>query len=314
MKELNARGWRDQALDHAARERRAAAGRSTRTALYQLLTNVAYIGKVRYKDEVHDGEHEAIVDAETCLARSRRCLQRNGRSGGRAARNKHGALLRGLLRCAACDCGMSHTYTAKGSRQYRYYVCSAGPAARLAGQCPSPSIPAGEIERFVVDQIKCDRPRPARGPRDVGRRPGARPKDRWRTPDRRNGPACGHVNASDHAELGRLAAVADVRRSGLAADAQDRIRDAERRLTEIDDELATLERRPGRRGRSGRRPGRLRRRVGLPGPARTGPGHRAAGRAGRLRRRTTGASRSPSARPASRRWPANWPNERRSAA
>ena len=26
-------------------------------SLYKLLTNVAYVGKVRYKDEVHDGEH-----------------------------------------------------------------------------------------------------------------------------------------------------------------------------------------------------------------------------------------------------------------
>jgi len=50
-------------------------------------------------------------------------LQKNGRSGGLAVGNKHDALLRGLLRCNACDCGMSHTYSAKGSRQYRYYVC-----------------------------------------------------------------------------------------------------------------------------------------------------------------------------------------------
>jgi site-specific DNA recombinase len=33
-----------------------------RTSLYRLLTNVAYIGKVRYKDEVHDGEHSGIVE------------------------------------------------------------------------------------------------------------------------------------------------------------------------------------------------------------------------------------------------------------
>ncbi len=34
----------------------------TRTSLYRLLTNVAYVGKVRYKQEVHDGEHPGIVD------------------------------------------------------------------------------------------------------------------------------------------------------------------------------------------------------------------------------------------------------------
>jgi site-specific DNA recombinase len=36
--------------------------RFTRTSLYKLLTDVAYLGKVRYKDEVHDGEHPGIVD------------------------------------------------------------------------------------------------------------------------------------------------------------------------------------------------------------------------------------------------------------
>jgi len=39
--------------------------RFTRTSLYKLLTDVAYLGKVRYKDEVHDGEHPAIVKADT---------------------------------------------------------------------------------------------------------------------------------------------------------------------------------------------------------------------------------------------------------
>ncbi|MCA9563028.1 MAG: recombinase family protein, partial [Myxococcales bacterium] len=34
--------------------------RFTKTSLHKLLTNVTYIGKLRYKDEVHDGEHEAI--------------------------------------------------------------------------------------------------------------------------------------------------------------------------------------------------------------------------------------------------------------
>src|SRR5690606_16966588 len=80
-------------------------------------------------------------------------LQRNGRSGGRAVRNKHNALLRGILHCAACGCGMNHSYTTKGNRRYRYYVCHR--AQKRGWQvCPSPSLPAGEIERFVIDEIR----------------------------------------------------------------------------------------------------------------------------------------------------------------
>jgi site-specific DNA recombinase len=48
---------------------------------------------------------------------------------------------------------MTHTYSQKGERRYRYYVCG---HARQHGweTCPTKSIPAGEIERFVVDRIR----------------------------------------------------------------------------------------------------------------------------------------------------------------
>ena len=44
--------------------------------------------------------------------------------------------------------GRSHT-----GKRYRYYVCL---AAQKKGwdTCPSKSVPSGEIERFVVEQIK----------------------------------------------------------------------------------------------------------------------------------------------------------------
>ena len=36
----------------------------TRTSLYKLLTEVAYACNVRYRDEVHSGEHPAIVEPD----------------------------------------------------------------------------------------------------------------------------------------------------------------------------------------------------------------------------------------------------------
>jgi site-specific DNA recombinase len=48
---------------------------------------------------------------------------------------------------------MSHTYTAKGNKRYRYSVCGTA-QQRGWSECPAPSIPAAEIERFVVDQIR----------------------------------------------------------------------------------------------------------------------------------------------------------------
>jgi hypothetical protein len=34
----------------------------TRNSLHQLLTNVVYCGQIRYRQEIHSGEHPAIVD------------------------------------------------------------------------------------------------------------------------------------------------------------------------------------------------------------------------------------------------------------
>ncbi len=151
VKEIDRRGWRTKRWTTRKETKRG--GRPfNRNSLYELLTNNVYLGKVRYKDEVHPGEHQAIIDVEV-FNQVQMLLQRNGRSGGKTVRNKHGALLRNLLYCTACNCGMSHSYTTKGTRLYRYYVCN---SAQKRGweSCPSPSIPASDIDRFVVDQIK----------------------------------------------------------------------------------------------------------------------------------------------------------------
>lgn len=68
-------------------------------------------------------------------------------------RNKHNALLKGLIWCKSCGRVMTHTFSCKGAKRYRYYVC--GTAMQKGwSECPSPSVPAGEIERFVVEQIR----------------------------------------------------------------------------------------------------------------------------------------------------------------
>jgi site-specific DNA recombinase len=125
----------------------------TKTSLHKLLTNVTYIGKVRYKHELHDGEQKALIAPEV-WQRVQVLLRRNGRNGGALVRNQFNALLKGLLRCVPCGCAMTPAHTTRnGSKRYRYYVCT---AAQKRGwhTCPSKSIPAGEIEQFVVHQLR----------------------------------------------------------------------------------------------------------------------------------------------------------------
>jgi site-specific DNA recombinase len=47
---------------------------------------------------------------------------------------------------------MSPTYSSKGSKSYRYYVCS-NAQKRGWEHCPSQSVPAGPMERIVLEQI-----------------------------------------------------------------------------------------------------------------------------------------------------------------
>jgi len=136
-----------------------------RNGLYNLLPNVVYKGKVRHEDELYAGEHVAIIDSEL-FQNVQETLHDNYARGGSQTRNRYGALLKGLLRCAACGCGMMHAYSGRHNYRYRYYVCS---QAQKRGwhTCPSKSVPAVEIENFVLQQlqkVRLDQVRQAIGP------------------------------------------------------------------------------------------------------------------------------------------------------
>src|SRR5262249_5197272 len=96
----------------------------------------------------------AIVDPQV-FQRVQALLRQNKPSGGAEVRNAFGFVLKGLLRCVPCGCAMTPTHTSKqGSKRYRYYVCS---KATKHGRktCPSPSVSPAEIERFVLQRIRC---------------------------------------------------------------------------------------------------------------------------------------------------------------
>lgn len=151
VKEANRRGWRTKQWTTKKGTVRGG-GEFDKSRLYQLLGNVTYIGKLTYKDEVHEGQHDAIVDTDT-FERVARCLKRNGRTGSVKASTKFEGMLRGILRCARCNRAMLHTTTGRGPKRYRYYVCGkADKQGRDA--CQSPSIPAGQIEAFVVNELR----------------------------------------------------------------------------------------------------------------------------------------------------------------
>jgi site-specific DNA recombinase len=163
VQELARRGWTNKRW--TTRKGRERGGRSfSKTTLHQLLANIVYLGKVRYKSEVHAGEHAAIVDADT-WHKVETLLRHNGERSRSSVRTRFDALLKGLLRCVPCGCAMTPAHTRRGSRRYQYYTC-VGAQQRGWHTCPSKSVPAGEIERFVVEHVRNAGKEPARQPED----------------------------------------------------------------------------------------------------------------------------------------------------
>ena len=68
-------------------------------------------------------------------------------------RHKHNALLAGLLFCESCQRPMIPTYSGKGTRPDRYYVCQ---GARQNGwkSCSTKSVSATLIEDSLVSQLR----------------------------------------------------------------------------------------------------------------------------------------------------------------
>ena len=62
-------------------------------------------------------------------------------------------MLQGILRCAPCGCSMTPAHTKRGNRRYRYYTCT-NAQKRGWQACPSRSIPAAEMDKVVLAQIR----------------------------------------------------------------------------------------------------------------------------------------------------------------
>src|SRR5262249_23652999 len=123
VEELARRGWHNKRW--LTRKGHTRGGQPfIKTTLSKLLSNVTYLGKIRYKDEIHPGEHRAIVDA-ALWHRVQELLKDTRTPGDAGARNTSDALLKGLLHCAGCGRAMTPSYACRnGGKRYRYYMCS----------------------------------------------------------------------------------------------------------------------------------------------------------------------------------------------
>ena len=128
-------------------------GAWTKDAVLRILRNPIYVGEVRLGDEVHAGEHEAIVKRDL-FDRVQTLMARIPPS---APQRNPEYVLRGILRCASCNAAMTTASTRKGSRTYRFYRCVTRDKRGDAG-CKTRPLAAGAIESLVLGHLRARAP------------------------------------------------------------------------------------------------------------------------------------------------------------
>jgi site-specific DNA recombinase len=150
VEELRKLGWTTKAW--TSKSGRNHPGRAFQPkSLKRMLTNPLYAGRIEYRREIYQGEHQAIIEAKVWEEASRR-LTAESRGPNRTQRLHLEAILTGLLYCEQCHTPMLPTYTNKGPRRYRYYVCR---KTRTEGwhSCLIRSVSAPVVENAVLEQL-----------------------------------------------------------------------------------------------------------------------------------------------------------------
>jgi len=128
----------------------------SRGALYNILRNPIYIGKVRHKEELHEGLHEAIIDDATWKLVQTQLADHGGKKI-RSTRRPALRLLDGVL-FDAKGRAMRTTYASKSihtdgttrTKRYWYYTTAVSVSEN---KTETERLPADEIERVVMNAL-----------------------------------------------------------------------------------------------------------------------------------------------------------------
>jgi DNA invertase Pin-like site-specific DNA recombinase len=119
--------------------------------LYKLLNNRVYIGEAVHKGTSYPGEHQAIID-RAVWDQVHAILKESPRVRANRTRAQTPALLRGLF-FGPDGAAMSPIHTRKSGKLYRYYRSQTALKCGRS-ECPVQQVPAAEVERIVLDQIR----------------------------------------------------------------------------------------------------------------------------------------------------------------
>lgn len=126
-------------------------GLLSRNTIQSLLKNNTYIGKIKFNDQVYDGQHEPIIDEDLFNKAEERFKIGREKDLGYNFTHKT-QLASGLCYCGNCGRKMRYIYGSKrkdGTRP-RYISC---PDKTRSG-CKNPNINAYALDDYLIDQIR----------------------------------------------------------------------------------------------------------------------------------------------------------------
>lgn len=140
--------------------------RWTSRAIRIILENNLYVGKVKYRGQVFDGDHEAIVDDELFNEVQKQLKERQieayEKSGGtRPFQAKY--MVSGLLKCGECGASFEliQGHRRKDNTRVRHYKCFSRSSPkhnstmwRNPNGCTSPNYEMKKLEQAVLSQIE----------------------------------------------------------------------------------------------------------------------------------------------------------------
>lgn len=139
-----------QKLNEAGHRNRNGRKWGRRVVLY-VLKNPVYVGKIRWREVIHEGQHDPII-SELLFEKAREVLdERNEDLKGRQWHNGDERLLTGIIKCARCNSHMFGGGGQKNGQYIPYYVCS---KRMNRHECKQDYVRAELLEAAIIQDVK----------------------------------------------------------------------------------------------------------------------------------------------------------------
>ena len=123
----------------------------TLAMIHEILRNPIYIGKLRYRDKVYEGEHDGFIDPDL-WRKVQESLDGNRRGSPQRA-SREVKPFAGLIYCGHCNAPMFTGVAVKpNGRRYAYYICLRDDKKPNV-ECPVHRVPAEPLEKLLLGQI-----------------------------------------------------------------------------------------------------------------------------------------------------------------